>query len=81
MTERTEGTDQRAADEVAVREMAKRHDWYYSYSDDGRVFRSGQASWERLWASVQAYKTLHGAEAAQVLYDSVRPTAAFDRRV
>ena len=34
--------------EEQFRLMLSRHDWYYSYSDDNRVWRAGEASWKAI---------------------------------
>lgn len=38
------------------REILKGHDWYYNYSDDHRVWRSGQSTWELINGILQFYK-------------------------
>lgn len=32
----------------ALISLLKTHDWYYHYSDDGRVYRAGVADWKRI---------------------------------
>lgn len=31
-------------------ELLQRHDWYYQYSDDHRVWQRGQSQWNRIRA-------------------------------
>jgi hypothetical protein len=35
-------------DETLLERALKEHDWYYGFSDDGRVFRRGEASYTEL---------------------------------
>ena len=53
--------------------MLKRHDWYYDYSDDHRVWKEGRENYDRLhtisrestehkklWLSFNNWKSGHG---------------------
>lgn len=36
------------SEEALLERALKEHDWYYDFSDDGRVFRNGEASYNKL---------------------------------
>jgi len=51
----------------------KRHDWYYDYSDDHRVWSSGNANW-KLIQDLRHRLNIEGqGDAAKAIYDRYSP--------
>lgn len=44
------------------------HDWYYNFSDDGRVWRAGEDAFKELVAMHRAQSWLIGRKAADALW-------------
>lgn len=58
----------------------KGHDWYYSYSDDHRVWDRGRQASERIGSLMEQYTAEAGARAAAELWNSHCPKG-FRRQV
>lgn len=41
--------------EKQFRLLLERHDWYYSYSDDGSVWRAGEEQWNKILGMVKEH--------------------------
>ena len=59
--------------EEALRAELKRHDWYYTYSDDGAAYRRGSEHRKKIDAMFASYKKLVGANAAHALWNEHAP--------
>jgi hypothetical protein len=51
----------------------KRHDWYYSYSDDGRAYRAGNAHAKQIDGLYKKFSEVQGEAAAKELWNSIAP--------
>lgn len=61
------------ASEDALRTELKRHDWYYTYSDDGAAYRRGDAHRKQIDAMFKAFKVAAGTERAHSLWNEYAP--------
>ena len=67
-------TDSQLKDaEDALRTELKRHDWYYTYSDDGAAYRRGDAHRKQIDAMFKAFKAAAGTERAHSLWNEYAP--------
>jgi hypothetical protein len=61
------------ASEEALRAELKRHDWYYTYSDDGRVFRRGSDHRKKIDLMFASFVKLMGATYANAVWNECAP--------
>lgn len=61
------------ASEDVLRAELKRHDWYYTYSDDGGVFRRGNEHRKKIDTMFKSYKDQVGAAKAHALWNEYAP--------
>ena len=59
--------------EEKLRVELKRHDWYYTYSDDGAAYRRGDAHRKQIDAMFKAFKATAGTERAHSLWNEYAP--------
>jgi hypothetical protein len=50
-----------------------RHDWYFDYSDDGRVWRRGNEHREKIATMFESYKAQIGVKAAVAFWNQHAP--------
>ena len=65
--------DKAAASEAALRVELKKHDWYHSYSDDGGVWRRGNAHRAQIDAMFKAFKAEVGHARAHAVWNECAP--------
>ena len=56
-----------------LEELLKNHDWFYQYSDDFRVYSSGQKTWNTINTVIKALKDAGFSKEADDLYDKYLP--------
>ena len=67
-------TDSQKKDaEEALRAELKRHDWYYTYSDDGSVFRRGSDHRKKIDLMFASFVKLMGATYANAVWNECAP--------
>ena len=63
--------EQMTADEY--RAMLKGHDWYYTYSDDGRVYAKGKKSEDAVRAATKKLDEAGRGEEAEAIWSECAP--------
>lgn len=58
---------------TSLESALKSHDWYYTFSDDRRVYTAGRASSDRLSAAYKSYKAAAGEDAALAVWNAAAP--------
>jgi len=56
-----------------LEELLKNHDWFYQYSDDYRVYSSGQKTWSTINTVIKALKDAGFGEETDALYNKYLP--------
>jgi len=56
-----------------LEKLLQDHDWFYQYSDDYRVYSSGQKTWSTINTVISALKDAGFGKEADDLYDKYLP--------
>ena len=56
-----------------LEELLKNHDWFYQYSDDFRVYSSGQKTWDTINTVIKVLEEAGFGKEADKLYEKYLP--------
>ena len=56
-----------------LEKLLQNHDWFYQYSDDFKVYSSGQEAWNTINVVMKALKEAVFSDEVDILYDKYLP--------